>query len=724
MKTHPLIVALDQVGDSAVVLTSGVVAPVLPGLEIEGLGSVPLPAGLETLESIRELASRAPYGRGAETVVDLEVRQVWQIDASQVRLTNPEWKATTREILERVAGDLQISGKIEASLYKLLLYEPGGFFAPHRDSEKAARMFATLVVCLPSAHQGGELVVEHEGRAYHADFSQHSAFRIQFAAFYADCLHEVKPVTDGHRLCLVYNLSLRSATQPEPPQLEQHVERTASELAKLVPASLEKLVVQLSHEYTAGSLWVECLKGGDRARWELLSRAAQSLNLNCHLGRLDLHQEGIAEEEYNRYGRPGPYSMGEVLEQTTFVRGLVDQKGQKAWKGSIPVDESELLLRSPLEKLAFRRSIHEATGNEGVTMERRYRTAVAVVWSEDDADRLIADQGPRTALLRLRERLRQKQPAEALAQAIMDKWTMPLYGLSETLRSSSRRMLICLRHLRNQALSLRFLRRILPSDFDGSEGRALVRLAEQMGWKEFVPPLLDFFDNAEGQNDLGRIWRAYLRIFHALCCFAPAPDGTRLEIISQLAKSLWQREQEWIVGLRYHRNRENYLEWWIPALTVAAPELLATVLEKYSSEDLHKVLLPSLDNLQSQRFLPGYRKFWTICLKQLEARLAVVPSPPADWCREASVGCSCEDCGLVNQFLKSSSRERLRFQAPEARRKHLGYQFGRCDLSFHTEKTRPALTLVLTKNQNSYERAVQRRLEDQAHLAHLREIAP
>lgn len=52
-------------------------------------------------------------------------------------------------------------GKVYAELYKLLLYEEGAFFMPHQDSEKAPGMFGTLIICLPSAHQGGELVLEH-----------------------------------------------------------------------------------------------------------------------------------------------------------------------------------------------------------------------------------------------------------------------------------------------------------------------------------------------------------------------------------------------------------------------------------------------------------------------------------------------------------------------------------------------------------------------------------
>lgn len=33
-----------------------------------------------------------------------------------------------------------------------------------------------------------------------------SEFEIYFAAFYADCEHEVMPITDGFRISLVYNV--------------------------------------------------------------------------------------------------------------------------------------------------------------------------------------------------------------------------------------------------------------------------------------------------------------------------------------------------------------------------------------------------------------------------------------------------------------------------------------------------------------------------------------
>ncbi len=59
--------------------------------------------------------------------------------------------------MQRTKRALGVPGsvQVEARLYKCLLYEPGGHFAPHRDTEKESGMFATLVVLLQSDYQVG-----------------------------------------------------------------------------------------------------------------------------------------------------------------------------------------------------------------------------------------------------------------------------------------------------------------------------------------------------------------------------------------------------------------------------------------------------------------------------------------------------------------------------------------------------------------------------------------
>lgn len=84
---------------------------------------------------------------------------------------------------------------------------PSGKFKAHVDTPRSKHQIASLVVCLPSVHEGGQLVLRHEGRETIFDWSgEKNRNTIQWAAFYSDCEHEVLEVTSGHRVTLTYNL--------------------------------------------------------------------------------------------------------------------------------------------------------------------------------------------------------------------------------------------------------------------------------------------------------------------------------------------------------------------------------------------------------------------------------------------------------------------------------------------------------------------------------------
>lgn len=83
-------------------------------------------------------------------------------------------------------------------LYKLLLYEEGGFFKKHRDTEKSAGIFATLVVQLPSIFEGGSFIVSDGGKSQTFEMATDTApYSCQYVAHYADCEHEIQPVKSG-----------------------------------------------------------------------------------------------------------------------------------------------------------------------------------------------------------------------------------------------------------------------------------------------------------------------------------------------------------------------------------------------------------------------------------------------------------------------------------------------------------------------------------------------
>lgn len=166
---------------------------------------------------------------------------------------------------------LGITTSMKAEFYNLLVYEKGGKFLPHRDSEKAESMFGTLVIVMPSMHEGGELVVRHAGeKQVFACGGPQGICAPYWFAFYADCQHELLPVKSGYRVALIYNLLRndgRDAGAMKPPSQA----RAADAFAKLAcrwtddVSSPNKLVYILDHKYTDAGIGRDSLKGNDEA---------------------------------------------------------------------------------------------------------------------------------------------------------------------------------------------------------------------------------------------------------------------------------------------------------------------------------------------------------------------------------------------------------------------------------------------------------------------------
>ena len=296
-----LLRTLDSLGSSIEFCVSGRRNVMLPGLSVEGVGKLSFPIQPEDAEQLIEVASQAPYGRGEDTIVDTEVRDVWEIEPSQLSFRKKKWTSFVEDIVIEVGVRLGLSlrKKIQFELYKMLVYEEGSFFVPHKDTEKVDGMFATLVISLPSFYEGGQLHISHDGETEVFDFGgEEGEESIFFGAFYTDCEHEVKPVTNGYRVVLVYNLSVpRTKKQPHAPDSLEQAERVASLLQALfsIPGQdpktggcLEKIMLPCKHSYTQAGLHPYDLKGADFARFTVLSRAAKPRSASPLFGIDDL----------------------------------------------------------------------------------------------------------------------------------------------------------------------------------------------------------------------------------------------------------------------------------------------------------------------------------------------------------------------------------------------------------------------------------------------------
>jgi hypothetical protein len=157
----------------------------LPGLFVEGVGPIALPLQPDQARSLVER----------------------QVEPSRIRVSEA-WDEHVQRLARVHAARLGVGGTgVKARLYKLVLYEEGGFFKSHKDTEKEPGMFGSLVVQLPARHDLGALVVRHRGEEALFDFGGDDSDAYFYSvAFYADCEHELRPVENGKRLCLLYNL--------------------------------------------------------------------------------------------------------------------------------------------------------------------------------------------------------------------------------------------------------------------------------------------------------------------------------------------------------------------------------------------------------------------------------------------------------------------------------------------------------------------------------------
>jgi predicted 2-oxoglutarate/Fe(II)-dependent dioxygenase YbiX len=373
---------------------------------VDGVGELSLPLLPVQAEQLIALAERAPYGKGPATLVDTNVRRTWQIAPERVRFGGRHWQTTLERIVMQAAVGLGVGEPVSAQLYKLLIYDPGSFFVSHRDTEKAPGMFATLVLALPSVSSGGELVVRHKDREMRLDLANEDPAEMAYAAFYADCVHEVLPITSGYRVALVYNLTRQGkAGLHMPPEYDAEAVRLRALLREwserasdLQAGGPDKVIYPLEHAYSQAELDFRKLKGVDAAVAQLLATVAPLAGCDLHVALLSISESGTAEYlgSYRRHGgRHDEFAIVEVIDREERLIAWRRPDGSPVPFGGIPFKEDEISPPNALQDMKpDEQHFHEATGNEGASFERTYRRAALVLWPQHRRLTLLSQAGP------------------------------------------------------------------------------------------------------------------------------------------------------------------------------------------------------------------------------------------------------------------------------------------------------------------------------------------
>ena len=391
-------------------------------LDVEGFGRAKFPVTPAKARKLIALGKPARFGRGEDTVTDPEVRDTWEISAGLVRAT---WDAgVLADVLDTVKEDLGLpnAAELDVDLHSLLVYEPNQFFLKHQDTEKTDEMIGTLVVTLPSAYSGGELMIGkgEDWKAYRG-----SRDSLSLVAFYADCQHEVLKLRSGYRITLTYNLMLRGDIAP----LQEGDAGAVAELAGLLrehfgtPATHSwghrradpprRLVYLLDHEYTPRALKWTRMKGADARRVPLLREAAEAIGCEAILGLADVrttHDAWPADEGYGyrrrRYydededsGNSADYEINDLVSTEVSLTHWTGPDGTRLEETSLSVDDTEVCASTPSGDLEPYESDYEGyMGNWGNTLDRWYHRGAIIVWPRAQAFANRAETSPGWAL--------------------------------------------------------------------------------------------------------------------------------------------------------------------------------------------------------------------------------------------------------------------------------------------------------------------------------------
>lgn len=710
-----------------------------PRLEVEGVGAIALPLLSAQAEALVAGAEPAPYGRGGDTLVDSRVRRTRQVDAARVKLTGRKWAEDLEGVVERVRMGLAVAGTIEAQLYKLLIYDTGSFFVSHRDTEKAPGMFATLVVVLPCDYSGGELIIRHRGKEARVDLHRDEPSEAAFAAFYADCRHEVLPIASGYRLALIYNL-IRVGEGPLPQAPDYGDQQT--QLPRLLAewdhagAAPDKLVYPLEHAYTEAEIGFPALKGQDAAAAQVLIPAAAAANCDLYLALLSVNETGWAEYSGGGHWRDPEFEIGEVTDSAWTLHDWRLADGGLSEMAELPFTEQEL---SPAEALADLEDAEvefsEATGNEGASFERFYQRAAFVLWPVARRGTVLAAGGLGVSLPALRDLVQRWEAAGAqagdaawreaqrLASAIRAHWPQDAWrGRPASGEGQSAALLDALLRL---------------GDLEGAAEFTRERVAGGAYGPADNPPLAALFRRLAPEGAaglLGQIIGAHAARRPGACANllarCVAEDAIALPLLQAPARLLLQglpdgRTASPTTPYDYSQRPEPLMALQLAELisvlgginAALADQAVAFLLALPALYDMDLLLVPAavlLNATGGETESPAVKVLREAALAYLEARIALPLEPPPDWMRTGSIACQCAHCRALSRFLAAPDEPVWQFKANEVDRQHVAHSIQRaqCDLDLATNKRGRPYTLVCTKNQASFQRRGRQREQD------------
>ncbi len=714
-------------------------------LEIKGLGLLKWPLTETCVRQLIALAQPAHFGWRDQTVLDKNVRDVWKISASEIRIEETEWNKTLHPVLETLRKDLGLpeNSELQADLHDLLIYEPGQFFHPHQDSEKCNGMVATMVMVLPSAHTGGNLIIDHRGVKKTIQSSRFSPDQLHFIAFYADCYHEVKPVKSGYRVALTYHLILKNSVRSVPSVIHtaenQALMQALTDYFPDAQYSQEpdyippKGVYLLDHEYTQAGLSWRHLKNADYVRADSLKRAADHAGLEIYLTLVDIREHWSCAEEFDdsrssRGRRRYEYDdeeetvteysessieLIELIEEEIALRHWLDREGHPVNLREAGVSEDELGWTKPTDQFKpFQTEYEGWMGNYGNTLERWYHRAAIVFWRKADHYPMLFQNNPASVIQELIHSYESGRalplPGPEIVRSLLPLWPKYLRRADAALLGE---VLQLAGLLQDAELSQKILQPFMIKVLTPESVTLCLPLIEAYGVPWFLDILHDW-SQAKDTWDRVEPCEHILPLVNIL-----VKNHAHKPLIDFLLAYQWRQLQTRYAGnkgihyrselSRAMRQLIQYVHDLLKACRIVHQEALMNEIVDHLVSDPRCYPLLELMALIDDCETSSRQKLLNYLYAGLQKESDGGLRQPDDWSIQEKITCECEDCAVLTRFLESRCEKEKIWPLAQGRRQHIhqAIQSLNIPVTHETQHTGSPHKLILIKTEKLHSQA-------------------
>lgn len=717
-------------------------------IKFSKIGVITFPIGQQQIDDLIGIAKPANFGWKDQTILDKEIRNVWEISKSKIKISKKQWDNKFEPLLEKFKESLGLpkNSKLTAELHNMLIYEQGHFFKPHQDTEKSDGMIATLVVILPTEHQGGELIIDHLGvkKVYKLQLTEMNKFSC--IAFYADCHHEVKEVTSGYRVSLTYNLILekykgsietlydRDFNSRLKNALKHYFSQNvnATQISSWQEKKPKKVAYLLDHQYTKSSLSWDRLKNTDQLRVNALLKISDELNLEAHLALADIKETWDCEFDYQeyRYRRKNRYEEKEeegtptyIIDTNTTLRHWINREGNSIEDRDFTPSNDEVCWTGANKEFKPYNSEYEGwMGNYGNTLDRWYHRAAIILWRKDDSYPILFEVDQDSFMKEIFSLKNSKDGLPKLRDMLHHTalyWERYVRGHKE--QSDITNTLELALYLNDSVISKDILTAYDISILNTKNVVLWVKLIAQYGGEWFVK----IFNLITSKNEKYKYEGLEIKGYS--------------EILRLLKKQVTQREViDWIVDyqlttLKLHHEKQSVHRQYKESNRIAEMTdfiLGAIYLEDREAHAKAFNFIMDHNNIYSALLLVelfekcigkinksnleffGYKKLFDYLHKSITDEYQLGLRGKDDWSIKKKSKCSCANCKLLTNFLNAPDEQQKTWPMVEHARAHIESEIVILGIPVDSriEKTSRPYKLILTKTSALYSEAEKRYL--------------